>query len=209
MLELSEPIESYQELCHRLQLNSGIPYVEKWSAAADFLQLITDVVEVSKPSLIMECGSGLSTVMLAAACRKIGQGKVISLDHEQEYASRTQQALEAYGLDEIATVIYSPLVSYQLNGEQYQWYEVGQLEEVAINMLIIDGPPGPMQKHSRYPVLPILFSRLADGCNIFLDDASRDDEREIVRMWERQFPGLTSRYIETERGCTHIVLGGY
>ena len=67
-------------------------------------------------------------------------------------------------------------------------------------MLVIDGPSGFIQKHSRFPALPVLFDRLAKNSIIFLDDAAREDEKEIVAMWENT--GIEHEYIETERGCS-------
>jgi hypothetical protein len=69
-------------------------------------------------------------------------------------------------------------------------------------MLVIDGPPGFIQHHSRYPALPLLSERLADGCVIFLDDAARADEQAIVRRWLARFPQLEHHYVASERGCS-------
>ena len=68
-------------------------------------------------------------------------------------------------------------------------------------MLVIDGPPGFLQKHSRYPALPMLNERLAEYCAVFLDDAAREDEQELVRRWLKENPGFQVEYIENERGC--------
>ncbi|MES9855801.1 MAG: hypothetical protein ABW166_04240 [Sedimenticola sp.] len=40
-------------------------------------------------------------------------------------------------------------------------------------MLVIDGPSGFIQKHSRYPALPLLFDKLSNNGMVFLDDAAR------------------------------------
>ncbi|MDJ0806556.1 MAG: class I SAM-dependent methyltransferase, partial [Gammaproteobacteria bacterium] len=65
-----------------------------------------------------------------------------------------------------------------------------------------DGPSSFLQKHSRYPALPVLFPRLADGCRIYLDDAARQDEREILAMWQTAYADLEHEYVATERGCS-------
>ena len=69
-------------------------------------------------------------------------------------------------------------------------------------MLVIDGPPGFIQKHSRFPALPLLFDKMADQSIIFMDDAAREDEKEIVSMWLEMNDGISHEYIETERGCS-------
>jgi hypothetical protein len=69
-------------------------------------------------------------------------------------------------------------------------------------MLVIDGPPGFIQRHSRYPALPLLRERLADNCTVFMDDAARPDERELVEMWLAQYPTYSHEYLANERGCS-------
>jgi len=205
MIELCEPPRSYRDLCARLQLNAGIPYSEHWSAAADFLYLVVDEVITIRPETILECGSGVSTLMLAAACREAGQGKVLSLEHQQEYARDLRDFVTGYGLQEFATIIDAPLVDTPVNGQDYLWYSLENLVECDIDMMIIDGPPGRLQKNSRYPALPALVGRMKVQCSIFLDDAGREDEREIVRLWVEEIPGLSSSYIDNERGCSRLL----
>jgi hypothetical protein len=56
-----------------------------------------------------------------------------------------------------------------------------------IDMLFVDGPPGMLQRHSRYPAVPQLLSRLSPSAVVLLDDAGRSDEREIMETWSRDF----------------------
>ena len=205
MIELCEPPRSYRDLCARLQLNAGIPYSEHWSAAADFLELVVDEVITIKPETILECGSGVSTLMLAAACRESGRGRVLSLEHHREYASDLRDIVASYGLQEFATVIDAPLVDMPVNGRDYQWYSLDNLVECDIDMMVIDGPPGRLQKNSRYPALPVLAGRMTSACSIFLDDAGREDERDIVRLWVQEISGLSSTYIDNQRGCSRLL----
>lgn len=205
MIELCEPPRSYRDLCARLQLNAGIPYSEHWSAAADFLELVVDEFITIKPETILECGSGVSTLMLAAACRESGRGRVLSLEHHREYASDLRDIVASYGLQEFATVIDAPLVNTPVNGRDYQWYSLDNLVECNIDMMVIDGPPGRLQKNSRYPALPVLAGRMTSACSIFLDDAGREDERDIVRLWVQEISGLSSTYIDNQRGCSRLL----
>lgn len=193
--------ESYQYLRDRLNLRQGMPYTRDWSASPDFLKLIVEHCLEHKPETIMECSSGLTTVMLARCCELNEKGHVYSLENGAEYAAKTRGHLERYALQQ-ATVIDAPLQRHDVNGVAYNWYATGEIPDKNIEMLVIDGPPGFIQKHSRYPALPLLFDKLADGCVIFMDDAARPDEKEIVQMWQAQFSGLQHEYIATERGCS-------
>jgi len=76
------------------------------------------------------------------------------------------------------------------------------LPELNIDLLVIDGPPGFLQKNARYPALPMLIDMLAASCTVFLDDAARQDERDIVKQWLEQFPEFELEYIDNERGCS-------
>lgn len=71
---------------------------------------------------VLECGSGLSTLVLAAKCR------VTALEHDPMWASYTQEMLARYGLE--AEVICKPLKA--------GWYDFAGGEYDA---LLIDGPP--------------------------------------------------------------------
>lgn len=195
-------LDAYQPLCQRLGLTQGIPYTPQWSAAPDFLSLIVDHVLAHQPHTIVECGSGLTTLMLARACAMNGAGHVHSLENGADYAANTRREIARYGLTDYSTVLHAPLHPVGVNGNDYQWYDLASLTASHIDLLIIDGPPGFIQRHSRYPALPLLRDSLADACTVFMDDAARPDERELVEMWLREMPAARHEYIANERGCS-------
>jgi len=199
-------LESYHFLLNRLGLNKGLPYSRDWSAAPDFLKLIAEHALTQHPVTIVECSSGMTSLVLARCSELNGHGHLYSLENGAEYAERSREALEHYNLGWRASVIDAPLERYALGGETYQWYSLAGLPETGIEMLVIDGPPGFIQRHSRYPALPLLYDRLADGCVIFLDDAARQDEQEIVARWLAEFPGLQHQYFKNERGCSMLTV---
>ncbi|MBL3591303.1 MAG: class I SAM-dependent methyltransferase [gamma proteobacterium endosymbiont of Lamellibrachia anaximandri] len=196
-LTFSYPNE-YQPLCDRLGLDQGLPYTEHWSAGADFLGLVVEHCLREKPSVVFECSSGLSTLLLARCCQLNGNGHVWSLENGEKYAQATQAALNLYGLDNMATVLHAPLVATKIGGREFQWYMLSDLSVPEIDMLVIDGPPGFIQKHSRYPALPLLMERLNSHCTVYLDDAARADERELVAQWQADYPPVQHSFIETE-----------
>jgi len=189
-------------LCDRLGLGRDIAYDDHWSAAADFLQLIVDHALTEKTETVVECSSGATTLMLARCCERNGRGKVFSLENGAEFAANTRAELVRFGLEPWAQVIDAPLIERNIEARTFQWYALDRLPERPIDMLVIDGPPGFLQRHSRYPALPLLFDRLAEGATVFLDDAARPDEQELVAAWLRAYPALTHRYIAAERGCS-------
>lgn len=194
-------LEAYLALGDRLGLRRGLPFSRNWSAAPDFLALIADHALAEKPRTIVECSSGLTTLILARCCELNGLGRVFSLENGTEFAANTRAEIARYGLEHCATVIDAPLEQQTVNGREYQWYDIAGLPDRRIDMLVIDGPPGFLQHHSRYPALPLLFNRLADNGVVFLDDAARPDERELVMKWQTELP-VDHRYVESERGCS-------
>ena len=128
-------------------------------------------------------------------------GHVYSLENGEEFVTQTIQQLNDFLLSEYCDVIHAPLQNVQLNSENFQWYALDNLPEVEIDMLVIDGPPGFLQKHSRYPALPMLNEILGEHSAIFLDDAAREDEQELVRRWLKAYPEFQAEYIENNRGC--------
>lgn len=197
---------NFTELEQRLGFKAALPFTPDWSAAPDFLGLIAEHCLSTKPSMIVECSSGTSTLVLAQCCRLNGRGHVYSLENGAEYAAATVQNLEEFGLQAYASVIHAPLVDYRLNGHKHVWYSLDKLNVQDIDMLVIDGPPAVIDSQARYPALPLLHNRLAAGCAVYLDDANRPGEQAIVKRWCEMFPALRSRYAESERGCAVLAL---
>ena len=194
--------DQYRSVRDRLTLHQTLPVTPDWSAAPDFLHRIIDYCLEHRPSIVLECSSGLTTLALARCCQINDHGHVYSLENGAEYASATCAALEEFRLKQYATVLYAPLEAVTLHEVQYSWYRKCELPASSLDMLVIDGPPGFIQMHSRYPALPLLYKRLADECAVFLDDAAREDEKEIVAMWLNEFPSFDHEYIDLKRGCS-------
>ncbi len=197
---------SYEHLKNELQLPHDLPVTPEWSAAADFLSLIKEHCLNASPQVIVECSSGLTTLILARCCEINDKGRVVSLENAEEYAQQTRNNLQRFGLDRFAEVVYAPLENVALENGNYQWYETKKLPDTKIDMLVIDGPPGFIQKHSRLPALPLLFNQLSDASTVFLDDAGRDEEKEIVVKWLELNSCIEHQYIDAERGCSVLTI---
>ena len=198
--------DSYESISQSLQIEPCLPFTKDWSASPDFLRLISDSCLLNKPEIIVECSSGITTLVLARCCQLNGVGYVYSLENGFDYALSTTEQLKQYGLEKYAEVIHAPLQNTVVNNQVFDWYQLDKLNTNRVNMLVIDGPSGFIQKNSRYPVIPMLLDRLSDGCEIFLDDAARLDEKEIVEHWLSETPELDHSYIENERGCSILKL---
>src|SRR5687768_2537817 len=112
--------------------------------------------------------------------------------------------LAAHGLNAVAEVRDAPLRELTTNGKTYQWYDVDKLADLTgIDLLLVDGPPAATGPDARYPALSVLAERLAGTATVVLDDANREDERDAVRRWTEEVPGLTEERVLLGR---HAVL---
>ncbi|GID97466.1 class I SAM-dependent methyltransferase [Amorphoplanes digitatis] len=156
----------------------------------DLLDLLY-LVRLRRPQLVVELGSGTSTVWLGYALAEHG-GKLISIDHDPGYARQTRALIAAHELDDVVQVREAPLREVTANGKPYQWYDVEQLADLSdIDLLLIDGPPAATGPDARYPALSVLAGRLAGTATVILDDTNRQQEREAVQRWISEVPGLT------------------
>jgi hypothetical protein len=168
----------------------------------DLLDLL-HLVRTRKPQLVLELGSGTSTVWIAYVLQQIG-GRLVSLDHEAGYAQKTREALEQHGLTDVAEVREAPLRPVVLDGRTFPWYDVEACADLTdVELLVIDGPPEKTGPDARYPAMRVLEDRLADRATILFDDANRAAEQAALRKWVDTIEGLT---LQGEALGRHAVL---
>lgn len=200
---LFRQIEALHGLYVSLGLRRALPLTRGWAASPDFLQELAAHALDEKPCCVVECSSGISTLVLARCMQINGAGRVYSLEHDPAYARRTRRQLQLHGLAEWAVVIDAPLLpqTFGTRGPQ-PWYDCsGLAPELAIDMVVIDGPPQAIADQARYPAGPALFPRMAPGATVFLDDAARPAERAALQRWAEEFPELEIRSLPCEKGA--------
>jgi hypothetical protein len=170
---------------------------ELWAADEEYLSLLIREAERARGSII-ECGSGLSTLILAGIARQTG-AHLYSFEHQAEWRQRVVDELAACGLTD-NTVYLTPLRSF---GE-YDWYDVPPSLPSDVSLVICDGPPA-ATRGGRYGAVPLLLSSFGPSCKILLDDAGRASEKEIVSRWEAEF-GAKSEWQDTPRGYASITV---
>ena len=185
-----------------IQPNFPLPDTRGWAASPDLLKKLLEIIYLEKPKFVLEASSGVSTLIIAYCLKQIGCGKVISLDHETKYAKITEDQISLHGLEDVATIVHAPLTEIEINGMKWLWYSTEHLKiGEPIDLLVIDGPPSPIQKLARYPALPLLFDHLRDESIIILDDGARKDEIEIVEIWKSEFDCISYDFLEFEKGA--------
>ena len=172
-----------------------------WAADPVLVHNAVRLVIDTRPSFVVECGSGSSTIAIARTLRACG-GRLVSLEHDAKYAQRTREMLRLHGLDDLAMVVTAPITSCDVAGQTFQWYTPAYepLLSQPIEMLVVDGPPGSIGPRSRYPAVPILKPHLAEQCWILMDDGARRYERDVARTWSQDL-GAKLTYLEGGRGA--------
>jgi hypothetical protein len=146
-----------------------------YSAAADFLA--ASVRHARTDGAILECGSGLTTVLLGIVAQRRGL-RVWSLEHRADWADRVRAELARLGISSVELVL-ADLRSYG----DFTWYQPPlAVMPSDFALVVCDGPPGGTSG-GRYGLLPVMRSRLRPGCVILLDDANRPGERAIAERW--------------------------
>ncbi|HEY3266078.1 MAG TPA: class I SAM-dependent methyltransferase [Armatimonadota bacterium] len=202
MEEAARQSEALANVLACLPVRAPLPPMGGWAASADFARTLINLNLEAKPRTIVELGSGVSTLISAYTLERLGGGRVVSLDHDAVFACETRRTLAIHGLAGFATVHDAPLCEHRIGANPWRWYDVSALDGVdAIDLLVIDGPPETVQPLARYPALPMLYSRLADGALILVDDGIRPDEQECVRRWLAEFPALRALPMRTDKGA--------
>jgi len=133
----------------------------------------------------------MSTVVIARLLAERG-GTLASVEHDPAGANLVREQLEREGLTGRAQVLAAPLEPNADSWSGEHWYAREAISGLpgAIDLLLVDGPPGLTADtaHSRYPALGALASRLTDNAVVILDDADRAPEREIVERWLKDLP---------------------
>ena len=194
-------LEALQNLNAVLPASDVLPATRGWAASPDLLIVLVDLVSTERPSLVVECGSGASTLWLALAMRRFGvDGRIVALDHDPVFGAKTRDFLARHGVADLAEVRDAPLESYTLDGETYSWYAERAWQDLTgIDLLFVDGPPAVTGHQARYPALPLLSGSLSPGAIAVLDDLVVQDMQKVLQLWLDAYPDFSSELLPLEK----------
>ncbi len=124
---------------------------------------------MASPGPVLECGSGLSTILMGFVGASAGSG-IWSLENDASWLTRAEKVLQRYRLEHVR-VLMAPLKDYGV----YTWYGP-PLEELPgdFRLVVCDGPvestPG---------------DRFADGAVLLLDDANTVVGSAVLARWQK------------------------
>lgn len=190
---------AWTELRAYLDVAPFMPPLRGWAASPDVLRLLVKLIDRHRPELVVECGSGASSVWIGYALRRAGSGRLVAIEHEARYAELSRDLIAAHGLDDVVEVRHAPLaeVGPELAGPELAgpepegpvqsaplWYDLSRLGDLKrIGLLFVDGPPQATGAQARYPAVPALLPYCTEDAVIVLDDAHRADERALGERW--------------------------
>jgi len=185
------------QLTQLLDFKSPIPPTRSWAASPDLLLTITEIVRKYRPGLVVELGSGVSTLVAA----KAGARKVVSIDNSDEFGGKTISLLKDHKVRGVDVRI-APLQPYA-NG--FTWYDTSMIKDLKkIDLLIIDGPPGSKNPEARYPALAEFKDKLSAKAVIIIDDVHREGERKLAEDFAKAMPNHQLVILDHEKGTAVI-----
>ena len=186
------------ELSHleRLREAWGNP---AWTADAGFLREVAAAVR-ARPGPVLDCGSGLSTVICAAFAARHG-AVVYSLEQDQRWYGYMRRVIEALHLDNVR-LWHTPLRSYG----DFAWFDLGTIELPRhFPTVSCDGPavvrsafPSHQYAAWRVGVVIVLKSLGVSFDEILLDDVEDLRSAALAERWRRE--GIPTTEIDTATG---------
>lgn len=203
---------AWSELREHLDTATFMPPLRGWAASPDLVRLIVRHIDRLRPELVVECGSGSSSIWMGYALRRHGRGRVVAIEHEAQFAEQTRALIAEHGLDDVVEVRLAPLVEaepgtitdtgFRDKGAASRWYDTSAFADLeGIGLLLVDGPPESTGRQARYPALPAFWPYLADDAVIILDDTVRKDERALGKRWLEEYPELLRVEEPAEKGA--------
>jgi len=163
-------------LMNRLIYGWGNP---DWSADALYLMECGKQAQKAE-DLILECGSGLTTVVMSLVKKESTQ--IIALEHHADWAEKVRNQtnlLNGVNVD----VVDCALKPYG----DFDWYDIHHCLLKDISLVVCDGPPA-STLGGRVGLLPLVHDYLKPLCVVLLDDFQRQQEQDIVATWSKQSP---------------------
>lgn len=201
MLNATQQLEAFMGVQNFMNYGERLPGMHGWPISPDFALYLIELIDRNDYDLILEFGSGTSTVIIAKTLARIArheQGKdatvQVAFEHLEKYYLETRENLERVGMGDRVRLKFAPPKDFiASNGITYPYYSCKatlsdlneQLTVSKLNVLmLVDGPPASFGKHARYPAVPLVLANFKGAhIDVLLDDYIREDEKEIAQLW--------------------------
>ena len=164
----------------------GLP-VGEWALDGETLDRVAAIVRERRPSVVVEFGTGTSTVALAALLAESGDpdARVLSFEESPDWGGHVNHLLAERGLAGRVSIVCLPLVGptddlpagYGLTPEADEL-----LRAYPPDLVLVDGPTLGSGA-SRLGTVPLVAPFVERDAVLLLDDALRDAELLIASVW--------------------------
>ncbi|MBC6464800.1 class I SAM-dependent methyltransferase [Actinomadura alba] len=195
-------LEAYVDLRGLVRPRAPMPPLRDWAASPDVMRLLAETMWRSRPGLVVECGSGSSSVWLGYLAEQTASGRVVALEHDERFAEISRDLVRAHGLEDVVEIRHAPLTTWDDADRSYQWYDRNALADLTdIGLLFVDGPPQATGSEARFPAMRLLLPKCTADAVIVLDDADRDDEKTLSDRWLAEHPELERSTRRFDKGA--------
>lgn len=177
-------------------LLEGLPYLPFNGGALRpmCLAYILNEIIINERKMILEFGSGLSTIVMARLIKKNNlETKIYTVEHNESWANIIEDYLKKEELLEFVVIIRADLKEIETSAfGNVNWYELNAVSNIIKNkrfdFIIVDGPPANNEiiKYSRFPAFEVLSNNFADDFCLVLDDANRNGEKDILKAFRNK-----------------------
>lgn len=167
---------------------------EAWSGNPLYLRAVIEQTAVAADAIV-ECGSGLSTIIAGAV--GAARGTVVwSLEQDADWRAVVADRVAKLGLADNIRVLYAPLRPYT----DYVWYDLeGTNLPTEFGLALCDGPSvpdGPHKAKSRYGLIPVLHARASLPKVVLVDDIVEPRVQRFVQAWATEFGYVRGPVVE-------------
>ena len=204
LLEDKDYKKLYRSELKKLSAEYGItkfPKFTRYSMPPEIIIEIFKKISTNKPKVIVEYGSGSSTILIDTFLDLENlSSSYYSIEHDKTFYNKVSTKVKRAQ----TRLVFSPIMEYKIFNKAWKWYSMEWVRKIEkIDLLIIDGLPHYIQKHARYPALPLSVNKLDQNSIIMLDDTHREEEREILELWDEQF-NLKIKRLSTQNRITEF-----
>jgi predicted O-methyltransferase YrrM len=156
---------------YNLYVGWGNPF-----AATDEMIYATYEIAKSLEGDVLETGTGLTTLVMAAANPNI---TIHALEHDPIWASVLNINAKKYGINNIK-VYFAPLKEY----ESGKWYDDAKLPDQDFSLYLCDGPP---RTQGERKVFFEKYGEKMKDSTVLMDDADDDTQTKHIREWAEKY----------------------
>ncbi len=203
---LRQQVACIAELQLAIPLPMPLGKLGGWALSADALVYVVRDIRKHRPPLVIEFGCGVSTIVLAALLKTLDGGLLISIEHDLEYLKLVKDELASYDLTSFVEQRHMPLVSFTPSSPlaSCQSYDLRGLD-LDFDVAVVDGPiTSKFGAATRLAPLEWCAVRLHPGATVYLDDADRAEERQVVEALLARQLDIKAENLVAEKGLVRL-----